>query len=362
MIPVRIHQLLQAVPPHIPLYEQSPDAEAEADEPLCHQDVTRLAWALTDPQFPWAYAKAFAEAKLPLPAVVTETVIRDAHKYLISGKCSDNLLGALVLCAAPMKLKRALVESLLLISPALTLERIGELVCLPVEEVQAFESLFFSVRDRANDQCFRTNIAYPNTRQVEFQKGYLAMVDPCDLLKRAAIRGGVDVVMELMGALTSESQLSDKEYARIVRTNILSEAALLAEAGLVHQDLPIFKLADKLIRADMKAAARAPAAATRVGARAESKSLGGSVLDVATVMATVPVGESSAPKWLYLAPSQEASDVSDTSDASEVSDRSAFNDMLRNPDLSVSIPLGLRRPISCDLATPNRSLSEAVIA
>jgi hypothetical protein len=295
------------------------------DDPVCDRDIVQMAHAETDPAFAWTYAAAFAACKEPLPAAVAETAIREAHEYLVSSRCGDSLRGALVLGAAPMKLKCGLLEALLLVSPALSLERIGELTCLPVAVVQIYEALFFSVRDRADDASFLANIAYQNTRAVEFQKDYLKNVDPCDLLKRAAVRGGDDVVLELIGVLASGSSLTDKELARIMKTNILAEAAWLAEAGLVHQPLEIFKLASKLIIADAKAAARAPAPRGSVGATSAatiSPAPEVSVLEAAKAVLSDGKAKTRIPKLHHNKIGAEASSSSSASFCSRRSSRS----------------------------------------
>jgi len=260
----RIHELINVIPPQVHIFSGTHGMEPLQRTWDCRQ-IQQLAQALNDPQFPWAYAGAFADGKLPLPPLVNESAILEAYAFLSYGVCSDDLRGALVLREEPRKLARGLLEALLLVTPTLPLKRIGELCCLPEKVVECYEALFFLVRDRADDLCYRATIAYPNTRQVEFQKGYLAQVDPCDLLKRAAVRGGEDVVLELMGAMTSGRHPSEAEYARIVETNILSEAAWLAEAGLIHQPLRIFDLAIKLIKASKKGSSRAQSAHGAVG-------------------------------------------------------------------------------------------------
>ena len=363
----RIHTLLKAVPANVRLYEQMQDNAP--DDPVCDRDIVQMAHAETDPAFAWAYASAFAACKEPLPAAVAEPAIREAYDYLVSGKCSENLRGALVIRESPMKLKRGLLEALLLVSPALPLKRIGEFTCLPVDVVEIFGTLFFNTSCRLDDVAYISNLAYPNTRAVEFQKDYLAKVDPGDLLKRAALRGGVDVVLELMGVLTSGSNLTDKELARIMKTNILAEAAWLAQAGLVHQPLEIFKLALKLIVADAKASSQSPQARSGVAPTpmaANSQAPAFSVLEaaraVAKAVAAAPTVKASTPKEVHLAKPEEASDVSEVSEASGVSGELNFNDRLRNPDLAVSLPARLRRRMSCDLATPYRRLQVSVIS
>jgi hypothetical protein len=358
----RIHTLLKAVPANVRLRLYEAQDTAPGD-PVCDRDIVQMAHAETDPAFAWTYATAFAACKAPLPAAVAEPAIHEAYRYLISGQCGDSLRGALVLRTVPMKLKRGLLEALLLVSPALSLERIGELSCLPLDTVAMFESLFFSVRARADDVAYISNLAYQTTRSVEFQKDYLANVDPCDLLKRAAVRGGVDVVLELMGVLTSGSNLSTNELARILKTNILAEAAWLAQAGCIHQPLEIFKLASKLIIADARASSQSPAPRGSVGVppgAAISHTPEVSLLEAARAVATAPVGKASTPKEVHLAKPEEASEVSEVSEPSDVSDELHFNDRLRNPDFAVSLPARLLRRKSCDFATPNRRLHASV--
>jgi len=344
----RIHELVQATPTDMALY---PAKSSVTDFMVAHGNFLNfnLAQARMDPAFPWAFASAYAQAKLPLPAVVTEPVIQEAYEYLCFGTCSDTLRDALVLRQESMKLTRGLVEALLLVEPMLPLERISELTGLSVDAIETYEALFFSVRDR--DQCYRATIAYPNTRQVEFQPDYLATVDYCDLLKRAAVRGGVDVVMELMGALKTGVQLSAKDYADIVKTNILAEALVLIEAGLIHQPLRIFDLAIKLIHATERAAARAPKVLTRVAAPVVAASRP-PVFSVWQRLGAM-LGRQSAKLSYKWHPSDQLQHASGASGTSGASDRLISKP--RNPYFEVVVPSARGREMSWAFATPNRS-------
>ena len=354
MLPKIIAQLVDSIPADMRPYA----AEASMTDVVGaggNMLIVNYAYAMMDPAFGWKYAMAFAKATKPLPAVVSEPYIRAAHDYLISGKCSDNLLGTFALREESMKLARGLLEALLLVAPAMPLERIGELCCLPVAMIEKYEALFFSVRDRADDLCYRAAIAYPKTRQVEFQPDYIATVDPCDLLKRAAVRGGVDVVLELFGAVTSRSSLTDKELARILRTNILAEAAWLAQAGMIHQPLRIFDRALRLINSSERAVARAQEAATRVAAHAPAAS---SKPGFAVLQRVGAMLESRKPKLSYKWHSGDqplqASECSGASDTiTGASDRLIANP--RNPYFDVAVPSGRGRDMSWAFAAPNRS-------
>ena len=338
MLPGRLRQLLEIIPARVKLYEQTRDARHI--DPFFRPEILQAAQAQMDPSFGWQLAVAYAIAKEPLPAIVSEPAIREAYQYASGGNCSDIFIEVLVLREEPMKIKRGVLEALLLVSPALPMEKVAELTGLSVKAVMLYEELFFAVRQRSGDLCFLASILYPDTRRVEFEPGYLSKVDPCDLLKRAAWRGGVDVVMELLGRVTSGHQITDQEYARVLKTNILSEAAWLAQVGLIHQPLEIFKLASKLMVAAMKASGRAQGGhwrvATAPGATDAAKS-GWSVLEAArapltearTRLTKVPL----ARKWL------KSSHRSHTSHAS------------REGEAAVA---SFERPTAIEVRAPNR--------
>jgi len=149
-----------------------------------------------------------------------------------------------------------------------TCERIAELTCMSVKAVQTYSELWFDVRDRFDDLCFIANIVYPDTRQVEFMPDYYATVQPEQLLLRAAHNTeDVDVVLQLFGAVSAGARLPEDELIKMLRVNILAEAAGVAQVGCVHQKLPILDRAMKIITADIKALSRIQAPATRVVAQ-----------------------------------------------------------------------------------------------
>jgi len=304
----RILELVKAVPPHVTLYD--PGLYGAPYEAIHRRKICAIAYAQASPCFPWDYAVAFAVAKQPLPSVVTEPAIRQAYEFLTTNACHDSLRDALVLREPPMSLQRGLLEALFLVDPALPLERICELACLPAETIKIYGSLFFDLSDRRDDAMFICGLVYPDTRQVEFQADYLDTVDPSDLLKRAAYRGGLQVVLELAGALASGNKPTRKELIRILQTDIMAEAAWLAKAGLVHQPLPIFDLASKIIVADIKATALAAVAANAAWQPLAGTTTGLSVLEAAkaaVINAKSPTRPQKVPlKAIWISPSQSS--------------------------------------------------------
>lgn len=247
MQPSRIQKLIDFVPPNIPLYACIAGGTKD-DGALNQLFIERSAHALTDPAFRWNFAVAFAEATQPLP-VLADSGIDRAHLFLTTGWCDEHLRAALVVREPAMQLKRWLLHALL-IMPAVTLDRIGELTSLPVEAVKLYAELWLDVRDRLDDICFIGGLVWPKTRLASWQTDYFATVQPEELLLRAAHNGDLNVVLELFGALHERDQVPAEELIRMLRLNILSEASIVAEVGGVHSaDVPVLDRAMQLLTA-----------------------------------------------------------------------------------------------------------------
>ena len=254
----QISQLAELIPTEVKLY--AGDGQPTTNpHTIQNRFIENVAHALIDPAFGWKYATAFAASKLPLPSSVFSFSIRRAWDYVMMGHCCEDLRDALILREEPMKLKRALLEALLII-PTLTLGLIAELTGVSVAAVKIFTELWFDVRDRMNDVCFIANIVYPQTRQVELQADYWKTVTPEQLLLRAAHNtDSVEVVLELFGEVSTRARVPVKELKKLIRYNLLAEATFIIQLGGCHQELPILTRVVKLITADIKAAARVTA-------------------------------------------------------------------------------------------------------
>ena len=357
-------QLIDFVPSDAPLYASI--AGGTKDEGALNLLVIeRSAHALNDPAFRWNYAVAFAEAKHPLP-VLADGGIDKAHLYLTTGYCNECLRAALVVREPAMKLKRWLLHALLLM-PAVTLERIGELISLPVDAVKLYAELFFDTRDRLDDICFIGGLVWPSTRLVSWQPDYFVTVQPEELLLRAAHQGNIDVVLELFGALHKRDQLPADELILILRLDILAEASIVAELGGVHgADIPVLDRAMQLLAAP-QARQASETDTERPKAVASWPVPGQTLLGRAQAMlATNANQQCDLPggfrvlldeKMPFSECGQEASHHSHHSARAEASQD--LTERLRYPYSAVVPPLNLARLTLCDFVTPNSSLADA---
>ena len=297
MLTHRIYDLVQAIPSNVNLF-----AGGHGIEPLQVDwnslEINRLARASYDPAFAWAYAVAFAEAKEPLPTLVTEPAmaIREAYEYLLTGKCGDNLRWALVLRQDPMKC--ALLHALL-IMPSVTLEQIAGIVSMPVAVVKLYSELWFDVRDRLDDKIYIANIVWPKTRLVAFRKDYLTTLKPEELLLRVAQEGDLDGVLELFGGAPAGNRPSEEELKERLRAHILHVTWLLVQGGIYFQDLPVIRSAFKIIAASKRAGKRARRASSTWVASTDLPTMGEAVLEAVKAM---PVESDSAQSQLPKGP------------------------------------------------------------
>ena len=248
MQPNDIHNLVELVPPDFQLYAANRSANLDGVT-LKKLALERVSRAVMDPAFGWNFVKAFAEQKQQLLGCALPTSFWSAWSLEVNGHLEKHLGQALMLRQPGMKMKRALLEALL-IMPDVTLERIASISCLSVKAVKIYSELWFDVRERFDDAAYIAGIVYPETRLVELQPDYFATVDPVQLLLRAAHNtGSVEVLLKLFGATESGQRLSDEELIQLLRLRVLAEADFIIQVGGIHQDLPILNLAMKLVTA-----------------------------------------------------------------------------------------------------------------
>ena len=355
MVAQDIKEIIAIIPDDMPLYASV--TQLTNDQAVKNQlYVKRAACALFDPAFGWKYAKALAQHKGRISSRAIRTSIPDAVNYLTHGSRNHDLHDALMFREDCMRMKRALLEALL-IMPSVPLEQISKLTCMSVKAITVYSQLWFDVRDRLDDQCYVASIVWPRTRQVSLQPDYLATATPEELLLRAAHEGDLNVVLALFGAVSAGKQIPEEELRRLLQVRILEEAWFVVQAGGIHQDLPILRQAMKLITASNKAEARAQAAPRVVGAWTASTRVPApsvSVLSQATAMADAPANKLRASNWIYLAKSSGSS-VPPASSAS-----SGITFRLCQPLREVSRPVELGRNRSCAFPSESRERMAAV--
>lgn len=105
--------------------------------------------------------------------------------------------------------------------------------------VEAYETLFFNVLDRAADRAYISQVVYPDTRVVELAEDYFDTTPAADLLLRAAYNHrDIDLVLRLAGMTAKACRqelaaLSTQE--KEVTDAIMGNALLMSKLGLLNQ-------------------------------------------------------------------------------------------------------------------------------
>lgn len=215
-----------------------------------HDSIQRFVQVYANPAFGWYIAGRYAQCKKPLPVVMMGSdkwVFRAWLMRLDPNRWYDiHIAEAYALNSlASLKMSGEKLKSCLLASckdplnKANLLRNIVEESGVSFDTLDAFESLFYNIFDRATDNLYLSNELYPNTRAVELREDYLKTVDVADLIKRAAFNNK-DVRMTLYMAgiggsdyLASLSERPDREAELSKR--IMGNALVLAAAGLINQ-------------------------------------------------------------------------------------------------------------------------------
>ena len=252
MLKSRIIELVSIIPPESRIYaDATPVARGATPPAEADVAINRRANALLDPAFPWHYAKAFAQLRQPLPAMVHEPYIKLAYEHIMNRAINEDISWGQIIQHPKWQTKRGILEALLLL-PDLRLDQVAAYTGLAVTTVMIYEGLFFSVRDRLEDKLFINEIAYPQTKHVEYQAEYWNTAEPSELMIRAAFHGDLDTVLEIFGSRTPREEQSSEVSMKRLKSRTLADADFIVRAGGSSSKVPVLDSARKMIEATEK--------------------------------------------------------------------------------------------------------------
>ena len=113
----------------------------------------------------------------------------------------------------------------------------------------AARPVFWNTRDRLDDPVYIASLVYPQGRQVEFDPDYARKEDPMYLALRATMNYGIEAAEELLGLRDPDPKATPDHQGQAFAARILSMANFAARMGFLHQDLPIFRHAFRVLKA-----------------------------------------------------------------------------------------------------------------
>jgi len=195
-----------------------------------------------DMGFGWNWARILARNDLPFPPTATSANDWLWRAYLYhrnKSKYRDETILRTASYITPGNAVQRHIIRALLITVNATPKSIAPLVNLPVEVVEAFQTLFFDIEGRRDDLMFTASVVYPKTRMVEMFRNYMENEALETVLLRAGYNHGPDYVLFLAGLRNSLSVESDsKETIAKLEALFMSNAYILAKSGWLNTNGP----------------------------------------------------------------------------------------------------------------------------
>jgi len=187
----------------------------------------------------WKAANFFARSHEKLPVYLTADDHWIWRAYLVC--CNPDLYfdrhvaEALAFLDPSMQHDRSTLEGYL-IAMDTSIEEISQTTGIAADTIQAYEKLFFNVRDRNEDYLFLAKVVYPHGRLEEFYDNYLNNTTFGDLIRRAGYNTGSDYVSFMSGLRSKLVQdMSAGDMASKLEKVVMANGYVMAMAGLINQ-------------------------------------------------------------------------------------------------------------------------------
>jgi len=233
----RIEQLLEELPPNSPYNRFLPATENyyQTKKKQKNKDSIILDYAFFDLKFAWRFAQSFVEMDRSLPmSAQEEHYINRAWDYGMDKEWDPVIGHAFALENPHHKRKRDTVKAMLLI-PEKTLAEIADYVDLEEEDIEAYEFLFFDIRDRMKERDFIAKLVFPDGIQSEFRENFIVQEDLGQLMMRVAHSHGQQLLEAVGGFKSAGYDFNADESGHKMEAAIMSNGLLLSQLGLYNQ-------------------------------------------------------------------------------------------------------------------------------
>ena len=171
-------------------------------------EVEKLAICLNDPMFGWNFARSFAELEIFMPPFAYEDALRRAYVWNAKHEREyDPSITQIVAFQHPENISYSRTLKTLLLDPRKSFREIATYRHTATDVVRLDEQLIINVRDRMHEKCYISHIAWPQTRQVEYQFAYNQREDAGCLMMRASRNHGAEVALNYAGHGTAMTEI-----------------------------------------------------------------------------------------------------------------------------------------------------------
>lgn len=198
--------------------------------------VNKFLCAYKDLAFGYHIIKALVKDNCDLPSDITEGVLYKTYMFEKYGQPYEDIIQAIAFTHPSNKVMEDSIKAAVIsMVPYKTLEKAYG---ISKNVLEAYEQLFFNIRDRKNEALFIANLVYPDTRFVELSDNYLKEEDKGKLLIRSAYNNGLGDASYFMGLKTLDnitiSGMNSVDAASQLEAAIMVNGLFLARNGALN--------------------------------------------------------------------------------------------------------------------------------
>lgn len=231
-----IERLLPHIPAAAPYFSNLPSLCSDEVSP--DRQIELAAHALHDARFGWHFVVGYHRLGVQLPEAATaQPWLTLAYHALRTGFTPEVLSACQSLETSDQRLTRAVLKCLLLEGQRTPAEA-DQWLKLPLGTAQAYNDLFFNVRDRLDEEIYLTHLIWPEGRRSELHQTYLQSEDQETLMLRVTRDHGLQSALKLAGFASLE-KLDGVTGASRLESALMTNAVQLAEWGGLNQSRPL---------------------------------------------------------------------------------------------------------------------------
>lgn len=206
-------------------------------------DIAMYLRSYSDLRFGFNFVDKMVQHGRTLPAILEPSEEYLVRAYWAMNGSRDRLVEtAIAIGTQPSELSiRLYLEGgLLCICGApdtYTRETVAARINIDLEVLKMYETLFFNVRDRMDDEKFFIRVFYPQTRLEEVSPDYAQTITIDKIVHRAALQHGLNDLKYMIGSNRLEEVSGHvREYAERLEATIMNLGLMLTRNGFIHSN------------------------------------------------------------------------------------------------------------------------------
>jgi hypothetical protein len=198
--------------------------------------INKFLCAYKDLAFGYHLVQAFVKDNIQLPPYIDEEILYSTYMFEKFGEVDMDIVQAISFTHPSNKNMEDAIKAAIISDIDYT--SLSKIYGIPKRVIEAYEQLFFNVRDRKQEALFIANLVYPDTKFVELNENYLKEEDKGRLLMRSAYNNGLADTSYFIGLKNMEnlmvSGMNSVDAASQLESAIMLNGLFLARNGAMN--------------------------------------------------------------------------------------------------------------------------------